>query len=89
MNDLIKRSDAIKAIDECYALLVRLRVTARRALEAVPSADRPQGEWIKRFGLINCSVCKHSNWSDSFEDLLKSFNYCPNCGARMKGVDDE
>ena len=58
-------------------------------IDKFPSADRPQGEWIKRFGLINCSVCKHSNWSDSFEDLLRSFNYCPNCGARMKGADDE
>ena len=44
-EDLIKRSDAIKATDECFALLARLRVTARKALEAVPSADRPQG-WI-------------------------------------------
>lgn len=51
--------------------------------------DRPKGHWIKRLGSINCSVCKHSNWSDSFEDLVRSFNYCPNCGARMKGADDD
>lgn len=47
-------------------------------------ADRPQGKWIKRFGSINCSVCKHSSWSNSFEHLVRSFNYCPNCGARME-----
>ena len=52
-------------------------------------ADRPQGKWIKRYGCINCSVCKHSNWSACFEDTVKSFNYCPNCGAKMKGADDE
>ena len=50
---------------------------------------RPQGEWIMRHGTINCSVCKRSNWSACFEDTVRSFNYCPNCGARMKGADDE
>ena len=52
-------------------------------------ADRPRGEWIKRNGTINCSVCKRSNWSACFEDTVRSFNFCPNCGARMKGADDE
>lgn len=47
------------------------------------------GEWIKRHGTINCSVCKRSNWSACFEDTVRSFNFCPNCGARMKGADDD
>ena len=41
-EDLIKRSDAIGACAyetiECYE--------ARKAIRALPSADRPQGEWI-------------------------------------------
>ena len=63
--------------------------TSIATLVNLPSADRPKGRWIKRLGTINCSVCKHSHWADSFEDLLRSFNYCPNCGCRMKGAGNE
>ena len=50
----------------------------------VPSADRPQGKWILfPMGYLVCSVCgsHHSN--------SKPCNYCDNCGAKMKGADDE
>ena len=50
---------------------------------------RPQGEWIKRHGTINCSVCKRSNWSACFEDTVRSFNFCPNCGAYMREREGE
>lgn len=48
--------------------------------------DRPQGKWIEMYrnGFGNmicmCSKCSfHASRS----------RYCPNCGADMKGVDDE
>lgn len=41
------------------------------------------GKWKKIRGAINCSACKSSSWSMFFEDLVTSFNYCPNCGAKM------
>ena len=44
-DDTIKRSDAIKAVEECFKLLARPRFTATKAIESIPSADRPQ-EWI-------------------------------------------
>ena len=53
---------------------------------AVEIADRPQGEWIfveskiSNRKLKKCSVCGLGYVS------LKPDNYCPNCGARMKGV---
>lgn len=57
-------------------------------------ADRPQGEWIfdpeilcSDIGVYSagyrCSVCG----KDYFK--VDRMNYCPNCGARMKGADDE
>ena len=36
----------------------------------------------KRFGKIKCNICGNP------KPLGKS-NYCPNCGAKMKGADDE
>ena len=78
-EDLIKRSDAIGACSyetiECYE--------ARKAIRALPSVDRPQGEWIwdeQILGLV-CSECKELGVDRS--------NFCPNCGCRMKGADDE
>ena len=53
-------------------------------------ADRPQGEWIDSQGRpmrlyesysANCSAC--GEWSEYLTE------YCPHCGARMKGVGDE
>ena len=89
MRDTIYRDDAIEAVGNYFELINYSRRYAKSILNKVPSADRTQGEWIKRHGTINCSVCKRSNWSACFEDTVRSFNFCPNCGARMKGADDD
>ena len=57
-------------------------------------ADRPQGEWIFKtvfpndksefpMGYLVCSVCgsHHSNSTPC--------NYCDNCGAQMKGTNND
>lgn len=50
-----------------------------KAIKALPSADAVQGEWkAHRVSLdFICSNCGEACWSD--------FDYCPHCGARMKG----
>ena len=51
-----------------------------------PSADRPQGEWIKdNLGTVICSECKRPRR----DNRIGHVNFCNSCGARMKGVDDE
>lgn len=99
-EDLIKRSDAIKIMDcEMYAeaqsqgyevdSIEDFMPEAKAWMNDAPSADRPQGEWIHdyHFGLAlpehKCSVCGEWEYSDT------ESNYCPNCGARMKGVVNE
>lgn len=81
MSDLIKRQDAIEKL-ECFCMV--------KALEDQnhPSTER-KGKWINKNGIINCSVCGHCSWSMSFGHLVKSFNFCPNCGADMRGEEDE
>ena len=47
-------------------------------------AKRPQGEWTNAGVLtVHCSNCK-----SEFHEL-EAMNYCPHCGAKMKGADDE
>lgn len=49
--------------------------------------DRPSGEWIgERVGHgpgYTCSLCDYGvqPWNNT--------NFCPNCGAKMKGENDE
>ena len=96
MDDLIRRTDAIEATwqEPTYTDPLNVLTEVRDRIEAIPSADRPQGEWIFKtvfpndksefpMGYLVCSVCgsHHSNSTPC--------NYCDNCGARMKGADDE
>ena len=53
-------------------------------------ADRPQGEWEMQedadglYGI--CSVCGQDA---DFSHYYKAYDYCPSCGARMKGASDD
>ena len=94
-DDLIRRRDAIKAInlkariphDVASALYASMAINA---IYSVPSADRPQGEWFKDDeGTFICSAC---GTGDKYQPTLMGnpmFEWCPFCGARMKGADDE
>ena len=62
---------------------------------AVEVADRPQGEWIDAEIPLECGgsmpiqVC---NLCKTFYPLAYTgggHRFCPNCGARMKGADDD
>ena len=64
------------------------------AIEALSEdkTDRPTGEWIESEldkGFRVCSVCKNKDYKDKMAwrtDFIKSYlNFCPNCGAIMKG----
>ena len=68
---------------------------AIKVLKKESSADRPQGEWIDAeiplesggsMPIQACNLCK------TFYPLAYTGGgqrFCPNCGARMKGADDE
>jgi len=82
-DDLIKRSDAIRAIEalECFGYIECKTKALVKDINAIPSADRPQGEWIPNHdGSWNCSECGLRVF------IYAKGNYCPNCGARMKGA---
>ena len=109
MEDLIKRSDAIEAMEQRYQDI--LRIFKRKVkdgeraialdmigcIKSLPSADRPQGEWI--YGEHDVAMCDGYrcnrcdffvpwDYEHKFIDFINDYHYCPNCGARMKGADD-
>lgn len=109
MSDLIKRSDAIEAIeivDWYHQNRNKDMVSGAnsnehqawykaddiyKALEAIPSADRPRGEWICKGDWAECSLCGADSGTimDGLERVPRYTRFCPECGARMKGADDE
>ena len=82
--DLISRQDAIDALDD-------IRYTDRQdwwavlsTVENLPPATKPKrGKWIyakeqsEIVPMWECSCCRIR--------MPKKFNYCPNCGADMRG----
>ena len=81
-------NDVCNPISACDALRY-----AERAVEA-GYVKQSEGHWISaeeaklmdRFDLAyTCSVCGHCDW-DCTES--ETFNFCPNCGAKMKGGAD-
>ena len=65
---------------------------------AVEVADRPQGMWelvpctdLSEFfeGVKNGFRFRCTNCKDERKRNKHDMNFCPNCGARMKGADDE
>lgn len=98
MSDLIKREDAVEVIKKNYYNVGGCGATLKVMIEqikAIPSADRPQGEWIDAeiplesggsMPIQACNLCK------TFYPLAYTgggHRFCPNCGAKMKGADDE
>jgi hypothetical protein len=99
MKDLIERQAAIDALGERpmvwngndYELGARNQYDADvLALETVPSAqpERKRGKWeITNLGAVgvfdSCSECKRV-----VKHKAPFYNYCPNCGADMREVDE-
>ena len=95
-DDLVKRSDAMQvALWFGTSELKYSRQFVKKRVMEIPIAEPKQGEWIRtsndwidgtcgaRYYPIHCSICNYSTYDDS------ATNFCPNCGARMKGADDE
>lgn len=77
MNDLISR----QALCE-YALNQKDKSITPNEIMRFPSAEPEQktGKWIIDDGHVCCSECG---------EICKEYNYCPYCGADMRGETNE
>ena len=84
IEDAIKRYESWAEDDRIDVLIRKEHKQMADWLKEL-KADRPQGEWIEMyrngFGNMIC-VCSKCNFH-----ATKS-NFCPNCGAQMKGATD-
>ena len=90
MDDLISRQAAIDVADAVWSVTGDKNVAkVWDQIKDLPSAkpERKKGKWINRslnilypeWARYTCSVCgEHSN----------RYDYCPNCGADMRGEQD-
>ena len=105
MSDLISRQLVIETLCErrcgnkpkgCPAGFC----TESLAVDCIPSAERKKGEWFAfdddnwLYDTYRCSNCRKTITVDSErrDDIgftIEDMNYCPYCGADMRGEDDE
>ena len=88
MSRYIDADILIKELDITEDLSAYDAIVFEKMVNEQPTADvreNVHGEWILDDSSINCSVCGRSRWSvPPFENLVKSFNYCPHCGADIR-----
>ena len=83
-KELISREDLLAKYDRVH---IGKPGKARKLIEDAPTVDaKPvvRGRWISlepEIGLFECSKCGH-------KILRAECNYCPNCGADMRGDQD-
>ena len=79
MSDLIRREDAIKAVEDGMCTFYDCYVLDR--INAIPSADRPQ-EWVDKAISIIDDMQREGiiDYEQAWEFRMR---------ARMKGADDE
>ena len=65
-------------------LLSALRNASAR-LEVRAEEDRPTGKWVFIDNDVGWDKCSNCNWTDT---RCHSWNYCPNCGARMEAENE-
>ena len=93
MSDLISRQEAIDALAEHeksrghnYTFFVDIVSECAEIIRNLPSAqsDRGKGMWF-RIGNTGLATCKCGYMTDRYS----VYNFCPNCGADMRGEKDE
>ena len=96
MSDLISRQAAIDACLDGFCACVNDCVNEIKKLPSV--TPKPKiGKWIAQedelgeyaSGCFECSNCHEVFWVESGTPQDNEYNYCPNCGADMRGEQDE
>lgn len=94
MSDLIRREDANEALRECVRAYpnsfyngIEVARTAIRKLPTVDAVEQKHGRWKSvQVNPAAITFCCSECGADS---VLGIENYCPNCGAKMDGGEQD
>ena len=97
MAEYIKREDAYKYLSRYYHHSTYVQsLYLREVLDGIPAADvveRKTGKWVDMGDFEQCSACKgtHLKEFESYYGKVMWIKtpYCPYCGAKMIGGDDD
>lgn len=83
-------ADALKAnINTAFWSNIEKIIDSAPTIDAVSVV---RGEWKDQLNYRDGSyynVCSECGYFDDERDDLTAYNFCPYCGAKMKGADDE
>ena len=88
----MKLIDADGVYQETLRYSNRFRKSVLKIVNALPTVDVAEvkhGHWNESIALMGKSICSNCQlyWIDT--DSQYDFNYCPRCGARMDGKEQE
>lgn len=94
MAEYIKRKAVIDLITRRY----ENPEICTKEINSIPAADVApvvHARWMhsryedcsEQFELVKCSQCNHEAYAMAF--YVRGGNYCPNCGAKMAGGDND
>lgn len=83
-EDAVSRADVVDMLEMFPFIDYDEYATAREHVKRLPSVTPKQrtGKWIKCGWAIKCSEC-------DYDMPFTVRNFCPNCGAKMKGENSE
>lgn len=94
MAEYIEREAVLKHLDECkgtppeicytFPIFTALECFVKN-LPAADVAEVKRGEWIMKETMIRSPFAKNAYCSECLEETARAYNFCPNCGAKMKG----
>ena len=94
-DDAISRDFLFKVLDNFCGHSRDATITLDTLADIVyeiPSVTQKSGKWIDKFaGVYKCSCCGETIEIDIEIDYPNgiTFNYCPNCGAKMENEQNE
>ena len=93
MDDLISRQAVIDAVMECYDNDELFEVYEEKLRELPPAQpERIKGRWISADAIFGGEPFYCSECGENTRDTVMGkprWNFCPNCGADMRGEQDE
>lgn len=94
--ELIKQIDCVGAIykalrtptpEGVFTDTMSLAMSLAREVPTIEAEPVKHGRWIKLyFGNYKCSECGDW-WHGDDNEVVESFKFCPNCGAKMEEVE--